>query len=126
MKAYTLKWALTLSCCLLPIAPCQAQDCRRIKTESAPLHATVSSSQGCAQVVEVKVCAPAGKTPNSSSIKAVKVSDSIDVENEITNVDGGCIEAKITVRSRTVMGPPIWQYCQEGSYDGVAELAYCQ
>lgn len=121
MKAYALKWSLTLGCFLLLTPLCHARNCR-MKTASAPLHAVVGGSQGCAQVVEVKVCAPAGKTPNSSSIKALKVSSNIEVEN----VDGGCIEAKVTVRSRTVMGPPIWQYCQEGSYDAVAELAYCQ
>lgn len=125
MKAYALKWLLTLACFLLLTPLCQARDCR-MKTASAPLHAVVGNSQGCAQVVEVKVCAPAGRTPNSSSIKDVKVSENIEVENEVKPVDGGCVEAKVTVRSRTIMGPPIWQYCQEGSYDGVAELIYCQ
>ena len=97
-----------------------------MKTASAPLHAVVGSSQGCEQVVEVKVCAPAGKTPHSSSIKDLKVSSNIEVENEVENVDGSCIKARVKVWSRTVMGPPIWQYCQEGFYNGVAELAYCQ
>ena len=125
MKAYALECSLTLACFLLLTSLCYARDCRT-KTASAPLHAAVGSSQGCAQVLEVKVCAPAGKTPNSSSIKDLKVSSNIEVENEVKNIDGGCIEAKVTVRSRTVMGPPIWRYCQEGSYDGVAELTYCQ
>ena len=125
MKAYALKWSVTFGCLLLLTPLCHARDCR-MKTASTPLHAAVGSSTGCAQIAEVKVCAPAGKTPNSSSIKDVKVSDNVEVENEVKNVDGGCIEAKVTVRSRTVMGPPIWEYCKEGSYDGVAELVYCQ
>ena len=97
-----------------------------MKTASAPLHAVIGSGPGCAQVVEVKVCAPLGKKPSSSSIKDLKVSQNVEVENEVKNLDDNCIEARVTVRSRTVMGPPIWQYCQEGSYDGVAELTYCQ
>jgi len=125
MKAYALKWSVTFGCLLLLTPLCHARDCR-MKTESAPLHAAVGSSTGCAQIAEVKVCAPAGKTPSSSSIKDIKVTDNVEVENEVKNVDGGCIEAKVTVRSRTVMGPPIWEYCKDGSYDGVAELVYCQ
>jgi hypothetical protein len=125
MKAYAFKRSLTLGCLFLLAPVCYAGDCR-IKTASAPLHAAIGSGPGCAQIVKVKVCAPPGKKPNTSSIKDLKVSENIEVENEIKNVDDNCIEATVTVRSRTVMGPPILQYCQEGSYDGLAEVAYCQ
>jgi len=125
MKARALTWSLTLGCLSLLAPVCHARDCR-MKTASAPLHAVIGSGPGCAQVVEVKVCAPLGKKPSSSSIKDLKVSQNVEVENEVKNLNDNCIEARVTVRSRTVMGPPIWQYCQEGSYDGVAELTYCQ
>src|SRR5271166_2294849 len=125
MRAYALKWSLTFGCFFLLAPVCQARDCR-IKTTSAPLHAVIGNGPGCSQIVEVKLCAPSGKKPSSSSIKDLKVSSNVEVENEVKNVDDNCIEARVTVRSHTVMGPPIWQYCQEGSYDGVAELAYCQ
>ncbi len=124
MNACVLKGLLTLGLLLLLAPLCYARDCR-MKTANAPLHAVVSSGS-CVQVAEVKVCAPAGKKPSSSSIKELKASSNIEVEDEIKHLDDSCIVAKVTVRARNVMGPPIWQYCAEGSYDGLAELGYCQ
>ncbi len=124
MIAFALSRPLTFGCFLLLPSISYAHGCR-IETASAPLHAAVGGGQGCSQKVEVKVCAPTGKVPKASSIKDIKISPNVDVESEAKNVDGGCVEAKVTVRSRTVMGPPIWEFCQEGSYEGRLELAYC-
>ena len=117
---------LTLACVvvLLP-AVCQARDCKT-GSASAPLHAAVGGKQGCSQKIEVKVCAPAGKPVNSSSVRDLSASPNIEFDKEVKNVDGGCVLATVTVRARNIIGPPIWEYCSEGSYEGQVELAYCR
>ena len=114
-----------MGCFLLLPSLCHAHECR-IETASTPIHAAVGGGHGCSQQVEVKVCAPPGKMLRSPMVRDLNISPNIDVSNEVKNVDGGCIEAKVIVRARNVIGPPIWQYCPEGSYDGRVELAYCR
>jgi hypothetical protein len=110
---------------LLAPAPCPAQECK-IGTASAPLHAAVGGGQGCSHIFEVKVCAPAGKVIKSSSVRDLSASPTIEFDKELRNVDSGCVQAIVTVRAHSVIGPPIWQYCAEGSYEGRAELIYCR
>ena len=124
MEASALKWPLILVCLFLP-ALCHARDCWT-KTATAPVHAAIGSGPGCALIVEEKLCAPPGKAPVASAVKELKASPNVEAENQIRNLDGGCIEAKVTVRSRSVVGPPIWEYCEDGTYDALVELSYCQ
>jgi hypothetical protein len=74
--------------------------------------------------VEVKVCAPAGKAVKSLAVKDVSASPNINFDKEVRNVGGGCIGAMVTVRARSVIRPPIWRYCAEGTYEGRAELIW--
>jgi hypothetical protein len=123
MLTFASHCTLTLSCFLLVApAPCPAHECKS-GTASAPLHVAAGGGQGCSHIVEVKVCAPAGKAVKSSSVRDLSASPS---DNELRNVDGGCVQATVTVRARNVIGPPIWQFCSEGSYEGRAELIYCR
>jgi hypothetical protein len=117
--------AILASFLLVLPASCLAQGCK-IGTASAPLHAAVGGGQVCLQKVKAKVCAPAGKVIKSSSVKDLSASPNLDFKSEVKNIDGGCVEATVTVWARNVMGPPIWQYCPEGSYEGRAELFYCR
>jgi hypothetical protein len=115
---------LTIGSIIMLAPVCQARECGTA-TASAPLHAAVGGGRNCAQTIEVKVCAPAGKKIKSSSIKDLSISPTIEIDRQIRNADESCATAKVSVWARDVIGPPFLQYCREGAYDGVVEVAYC-
>ena len=115
---------LTMSAFIL--APvCHARECGT-GTASAPLHAAIGAGHGCQQRIEVKVCAPAGKKIKSSAIKDTNISPNIEINREPLKANESCVEAKVSVWARDVIGPPFWQYCREGAYEGVLEVIYCR
>lgn len=109
---------------LAPISISHARECRT-GTASAPLHVTVGGGHACAQKIEVKVCAPAGKKIKSSSIRDQNISPNIELDRQIQSADENCVAAKLSVWSRDVIGPPFLEYCPEGAYEGAIEVAYC-
>jgi len=110
---------------ILVPALCHAEGCRTM-IESAALHAAIGGGHGCSQIVTAKLCAPAGKTIISSGIKDVNVSPTLAAIGAVGNAGTSCIEAKVTVRARVTLGPVFWESCDEGAYEGRAELAYCR
>ena len=64
--------------------------------------------------------------PHSSEIKNSKISPNIEFEHEVKKVDDSCISATVTVRARDVIGPPMLEFCRDGSYEGLVELVYRQ
>jgi hypothetical protein len=117
--------SLALGCVFnLPLA-CYA-DCR-IQTARTPLRAVVGGGQGCSHIIEAKLCAPVGKAIKSSEIKDLNISPNVELaDREIRTLDGNCVQARLTVRARTIYGSVFWQVCSEGSYDGRIDLAYCR
>lgn len=113
--------------CFLPLllAPCHARDCKT-ETASALLQAAVGSGHGCSEKAEVKVCAPAGKTVKTWSVRDVSATPNIDYDKEVKNLGGGCVQVSVTVRARSVIGPSFLEYCPQGSYEGRVELIHCR
>ena len=120
-----LRLGLVSAYILLVPSLSEAEGCS-VTTVSAPLQAAIGGKKACVEIVQSRLCTPAGKAIRSSGVKEISVSSNVEIQNEVQNVGSNCIEVKITVRSRNVIGPPIWEFCREGSYAGRAELTYCR